>query len=311
MLKRFLLIAIISISGVLLLLILDIVKLDISYHFNKNKYQDTFLIQGNKKHYVPQGLAYSNKYDVILQTSYNSNHKVSMLYVSSFKTGKLIKKLKLKESDQSDNRCHVGGIATNNETVWITSDYQINEYSLNKILNTNSDFIQSERNEKLKIRGDFCAFNNHTLWIGDFFLKPFYTVPNNNPLLLAYNDNSIDYNKPSIIISLPRMIQGLTFNDNDEFIFTTSFTGLLASNLLVYENILEKETVNTYSFNGIDVPYYKFNDKQIVRKEELPPMAEGLFYKDKSYYILFENSADTYWYALPKIKRIIALSDNI
>ena len=67
--------------------------------------------------------------NVILQTSYNKNN-VSMLYIINFDTGKLIKELKLIEIDDKDNKNHVGGIATNEEKVWITNDYEINEYNL-------------------------------------------------------------------------------------------------------------------------------------------------------------------------------------
>lgn len=308
MIKKVLLIIGFVLGVIILILVLDIMKFYLVYQINRNKYQDTLLVQGNINHYVPQGLAYADKYDIILQTSYNSDHKVSMLYVTNFKTGKLLKKLKLKEVDKTDNLHHVGGIATDNSTVWITSDYQINEYSLEEILKTKNNYIQSKKNSTLKIRGDFCTFNNNILWIGDFCLKPFYPVPDDNPLLLAYNDKVIDYDKPDTIISLPKMVQGLTFDDKGDFIFTTSFTNLIASKLLIYDNILNDKTTSTYLFNGRDVPYYEFTNKHMIKKYELPPMAEGLFYKDKSCYILFENSSDTYWYALPKMKMIISLT---
>lgn len=276
-----------------------------SIKFKKKDYKETWDVQGNKNHYVPQGLAYSNMYDILLQTSYNSNHKVSMLYVTDYNTGKLIKKLKLKEQDKSDNLHHVGGIATDNSTVWITSDYQVSEYSLDNILNTKEDYIQSETTQELKIRGDFCTYHDNTLWIGDFCLKPFYPVPDDNPLLLAYQKSNIQYDHPDMIISIPKMVQGLTFNDKNEFVFTTSFTNLISSKLLIYENVLIKDSNKTYSFSDQETPYYTLSKKNQIKQIKMPPMAEGLFYKNNSYYILFENSSDTYFYAFPKMKKII------
>ena len=121
--------------GVLLILfILNYVRLNIAYQFQKKQFKESFETVGNKDGYVPQGMAYDETHNIVLQTSYNGKHKPSKLYVVDFKTKKLIKELKLKEKDNSDNHLHVGGVATNGEKVWITSDYQINEYSLEEIL---------------------------------------------------------------------------------------------------------------------------------------------------------------------------------
>lgn len=294
--------------GIISILILDYLRLNISYLINKSKYKETIDVQGNTNKYTPQGLTYSDKYDVVLQTSYNSKHTVSMLYVTKLSTGKVLKKLKLKELDDSDNINHVGGITTDNNKVWITNDYSINEYNLDEILNTKNDYIKSIKNTKLLNRGDFCTYNNGILWIGDFFLKPFYPVPDDNPLLMGYklNDN-IDYNKPNYIISLPKMIQGMVITEDNKFIFTHSFTNLINSKMTIYDNVL-KEKPSTYNLNGNKIPYYKFNKDNLLNTIKLPPMAEEFFLKDNNLYILFENSSDTYFYAYPKMKKIIKLN---
>lgn len=295
---------------VLLILFIDYVRLNISYIIYKNKYIETFDVQGNSENYVPQGLIYSDKYDIVIQTSYNSKHTVSMIYITDFKTGKLLKKLKLKEINDNDNVNHVGGITTDNEKVWITNDYEINEYSLKEILTTKEDYIKSIKNTKLPNRGDFCTYNKNILWIGDFFLNPFYKVPNNNPLLMGYKmKETIDYSKPDYIISLPKMVQGIVITEDNKFIFTQSFTNLVKSNLSIYDNVL-KSTNDYYNLNGNNIPYYKFDKNSLINNKKLPPMAEGLFYKDNYLYILFENSSDTYFYAYPKINKIIKYSIN-
>lgn len=276
---------------IILLLVLNYARINIRYFINKSSYIETLNIYGNKNNYVPQGLAYSKKYNVVMQTSYNSKHTVSMLYVIDFNTGNLLKELKLKEINDSDNVNHVGGITTDDNTVWISNDFEINEYSLDDIINTNNDYIKSNKNTKLLNRGDFCTYNNGILWIGDFYLKPFYPVKDNNPLLLGYEVNNIDYNNPKYRISLPKMVQGLTFDDNNNFIFTRSFTYLINSDLVMYR------------YNSKD----KFNKSNKINNIKIPPMAEGLFYKDGYLYILFENSSNSYNYAYPKIKKIIKL----
>lgn len=307
--KRVLIFLIILVLLFIFVLLLDYARLNVSYLLNKNKYFEAFDVQGNSSNYVPQGLAYSKTYNVALQTSYNSKHYVSMLYVIDFETGKLLKELKLIEIDDSNNTNHVGGITTDETTVWITNDYEVNEYSLEEIINTESDYIKSKKNTKLPNRGDFCLYHENILWIGDFFLNPFYKVPDDNPLLMGYKieattEKEFDYSIPDYIISLPKMVQGMVITKDNKFAFTTSFTPFIKSNLSFYNNVLE-EKPDTYNLNGKDIPYYKFTKNNLDKKIKLPPMAEGMFNIDDNIYILFENSSDTYFYAFPKLRKII------
>lgn len=290
---------------VISIILFNYTRLIISYLVHKHEYVDSIPVYGNCNNYVPQGVTYSKKYNVVLQTSYNSKHTISMLYVIDYNSGKLLKELKLKEFDLSDNTSHVGGIATNEEKVWITSDFLVFEYDLNQIIHTKEKYIQSTNQSKLPIRGDFCTFHDNSLWIGDFFLNPFYKVKDNNPLLMKYPLDSLDYYKPELIISLPKMVQGLVITNDNKFIFTESFTNLVHSNLSIYDNVLNEKS-EMVIFYDREIPYYKFSDKVLIKNIKLPPMAEGLFYKDKKIYILFESSSNTYFYAYPKLDYIIA-----
>ena len=293
--------------SLLLLFILNALRIILTYSFQKRHYQETIQIPGNKQNYVPQGLAYSSRENIVLQTSYNSEHKVSMLYVMDFSTSKLLKSLKLKEVDGRDNTHHVGGVATDGKTVWITNDYLVDEYSFEEIMTTKKDSINSKRNHKLPIRGDFCYFKNDKLWIGDFYLSPFYKVPNNTPLLFQYNGvGPVEYNLPEAIYSLPKMVQGMVITDDNHFVFTRSFSFLIESRFEEYRDVSLKGG-DVYSFKGRDIPYYHFKSSNLVKRRYLPPKAEGFFLKDGYYYILFENSSDTNPLAFPKIKSIIKM----
>jgi len=287
-LKIIIKIPVIILLTVLLILIIDYIRLNIFYIMHKNNYIEVADTQGNKNKYAPQGLTYSEKYNVILQTSYNKNN-VSMLYVIDFETGKLKKELELIEIDDKENHNHVGGIATNDELVWITNDYEINEYNLEEIMTTENRFIKSKKNNKLPNRGDFCAYKNNTLWIGHFYLKPFYDAPNDTPLLYGYDINNLDYSKPKYTITLPKMVQGMAITKENNFIFTRSYTNLVNSKLTIYKDMTIENHV-------------------LLKELNLPPMAEGIFYKDNELYILFENNSDKYFFAYPKVKKIIKIS---
>ena len=172
-------------------------------------------------------------------------------------------------------------------------------------MTTNNDYIRCKNDTKLGIRGDFCYYGDNTLYIGDFCLSPFYKVPDNNPLLLAYDtETDFNYDQPEYIMSLPKMVQGMTIMPNKNFVFTCSFTNLIKSKLKVYNNILDTQA-GTYKYKGKDVPYYKFSENNNIKTIKFPPMAEGLFNIEDDIYILFESSSDKYFYALPKMKKVI------
>ena len=117
-------------------------RIIISYYKNEAQYVGCFSVWGNQNGYVPQGLEYSEKYNIAMQTSYNANHEVSMLYVTNMTSGRLVKELKLLKEDGTQNTNHVGGITTNDEKVWITNDYEISIYDLEEIKNTENDSIK-------------------------------------------------------------------------------------------------------------------------------------------------------------------------
>ena len=68
----------------ILIIVLNYARIIFSYIFNKNEYMETFEIYGNKNGYAPQGLTYSEKYGIILQTAYNKNNNVSMCKMYAF-----------------------------------------------------------------------------------------------------------------------------------------------------------------------------------------------------------------------------------
>ena len=301
--------------GILLILIIIIsinyARINISYKVNKNNYIETFEIYGNKNGYAPQGLTYSEKYDIILQTAYNKKKDVSMVYITNFQTGKLEKEIKLLRNDGNKNLNHVGGITTNDDKVWITSNYEVNEFSLDEIVTTNDVYVKSLKDTKLSNRGDFCTYYDNTLWIGDFCLNGIYKVKNNDPLLMGYVLNKeIDYTTPDYIISIPKMVQGVAITPDKKFIFTRSYSGLIKSELVIYENVLSNKN-DYYELYGNNIVHFKLNNNYKIKTIKLPPMAEEFFIKDKSVFVLFESSSDVYVTAYPKIDKIIRLKNLI
>lgn len=265
----------------ILLFVINYVRINIYYFIHKDKYIEYSKIEGNLDNYAPQGLAYSSKYNVILQTSYNKNKKASILYITDFTTKKKIKKLKLKKSNNKINNNHVGGIATDNNKVWITSDYQINEYNLEEIMNTKNNYIKSISDKKLPNRGDFCTYKNNILWIGSFHIKLFYPE---NPILHGFKvSENINYEKPDYEYDIPWLVQGMAITDDNKFIYSQSFSTFHLSTISIYDK------------------------NKLIKEIRIPPMSEGIFYKDNEIYICFESGATRYFYADPKIDKILKI----
>lgn len=285
-LNKFSKVFILVILGLLLIFIIDYIRINIRYFVTRSNYEETFKVYGNRNKYVPQGLSYSKKYNIVLQTSYSKD--VSKVFVIDFKSGKLIKDLKLINKDGTNSTKHVGGITTDDDKVWISNDYELDVYNLDDIINTKKGSIEPLEEIKLPIRGDFCYFDDNTLWIGEFYLKPFYDVDGGVPKLNAYKlKDNIDFNKPDTVKSLPKAVQGMVIFPDGKVGFTQSFTFLVNSNLSIYKDMS------------------KFNKKNHYKTIKIPPMAEGMFYKDGYLYILFESSTDKYFLADPKMDKVI------
>ncbi len=292
-LKKILKVLGIILLAVILFLIVDYIRLNIRYFIHKDEYEEVIDIHGNKGSDVPQGLSYSEKYDAILQTSYSK--EVSKLYVVDFTNNKLLKEYNLINMNNSNNTKHVGGVTTDDSYVWISNDYELDIYDMNTVMNSDVKELKPLKEIKIPLRGDFCYYHDGILWIGDFYLKPFYTVPNDDPLLYGYKiKEEINYEKPDYIIHLPKMVQGMTILPDGRFVFTSSFTNLINSGLSIYKNVLEENKDE-----------YRFDKNNLIENKKIPPMAEGIFYKDGYIHILFENSSDKYFFAYPKINKIV------
>ena len=62
---KYLKIIVLILAIIITILILNFTRIIVSYYLNKDKYIEAFDVQGNTGKYVPQGLVYSEKYDIV------------------------------------------------------------------------------------------------------------------------------------------------------------------------------------------------------------------------------------------------------
>lgn len=304
---------VIGIIVVLLFLVLiDYIFLTINYSLTKKNLKEGFDIVGLKDYYVPQGIIFSKKYNVIVQTSYNTKENEAVIFVINSSNGKTLKELKIKYPDNTPYTKMANGIATDEETVWITSDYEIVTLSLNDIVNGSSDMVACTSRNIISVKGDFCYYDNDLLWIGEYAFKPFVKVKHDEPLLMSFTANGNNYDTPTTVITLPNMVRDLIIVDG-KFVVSRSFNSLINSDLRFYKVALGNES-EYYSVNGKSVPLHHFDKDTIVEEISVPPMAKGIYLDENRYInILSESAAKNNFYSFPKVDtflRYAVLSDN-
>ena len=258
---------------------------------------------------IPQGLTYSKKYNVLIMTSYFKTNHPSSLYIINYETGNLINKVRLLNENNTNYKGHVGGIATNDDIVWITSHYDVIEIALEKIMTSNEVIVQNKI--KLDNSASIANYSNNTLWIGEYDYKLFYKTKdhhhfgNNKSLLFGYKAEKINFSKPDCVISIPNRVQGFTQDDLGKMYFSRSFWSFQRSKLTVYKNILEEKQDGVFNLRGNKIPLYILNRRHKIDNVYMLPMSEGITLINDEINILFESGAKVYkWYTLFNTNKI-------
>lgn len=282
-----------------------------NYSLFKEKTKTYTIIPGIKQGQIPQGITYSNKYDVMITSGYHKGTAPSVLNIIDYKTGEYQKSIQLLYKGES-SKAHVGGITTDNETVWIVSDNFLYKVSLNDLVNKeNMSEIEMELEKELNQRADFCTYHNGILWIGEFFQNSKYKTEESHHLKL--NDEEVNkaflvgYKnmKAKYILSIPEKIQGVAFTDN-EIILSQSYGGRTSSHLLFYQNPMANEKDTVFEFKDKKIPVWYLGKKQLNKDILMPPMSEEIVNVENNLYILFESASNLYQtYALDKVDTIL------
>lgn len=265
-------------------------------------------IPGLDTNFVPQGIAYSENYKLILVAGYNSNETPSPIYVLDEK-GNMLKKITFKLENGKDYNGHAGGIVVYNDLVFVSSGKKVYKLDINKIIDAkNNETINVDKTTKVDVSGATMFIVDNYLFVTEFYYpKKYETDPShyvetsngtNKALAFAYeidelNLSGLKNNTPKCVISIPGSVQGMLIRE-DEIILSTSYGRFNDSYLYKYENILKKDTEKTYSYNNIELPLYVIDSKDL--KEELltPSMSEGICIKENKLLVLFESGAKKY-----------------
>jgi len=276
-------------------------------------------VPGLEEGIIPQGICYSSTHNVILITGYHKGKAPSVIFILDATTNKLIKSITLTYENKTFQG-HVGGITTDEETVWILDDKTLYHFNLKELIQTSDmNSIEVKKIKELPIKTDFCTYYEGTLWIGEYYYSFLYSTDKshhlsinnetNKALLFGYENN--DYQYPTKIISIPDKVQGLLFT-KDKIIISQSFFRFESSNLLIYENILKQEASTVYKLDNKEIPLYFLSSKQLLKMIEMPPMEESITLIDDKIYLIFESASIYYKFLLKyKTDGIVIINGDI
>lgn len=277
------------------------------YHEFFASFSSYTTIPGLKEGGIPQGICYSKKYNILIISEYHKGGAPSVVQVIDFKTKKLIKSIILKDEKANFFYGHAGGIATNDESFWVSdANYHIYTYSLLDLINAeNMGTIVAKQKKKLEIKADYINYSNQLLWIGEYYYFPFYrtnkkqifnTNENIHALLVGYESNTI---KPIVAFSTPDKVQGITWTNTGDIIISQSFWILESSHIKIYANVLDKSTSASIMIENIHIPLTQITNEFLKLDIMAPPMTEGIEIIDDEIFILFESAANYYRYYVP------------
>ncbi|UCF84481.1 MAG: hypothetical protein JSV50_02295 [Desulfobacteraceae bacterium] len=271
---------------------------------NKN-YQLGTVIPGLQQGAVPQGLSYSNKYNLIFISYYFDKHIPSVVSVIDKSNNTAIGTFALKESVSSFHYGHVGGLTVNDNFVWVSSNEKLYKYKI-------SDTIKSAPSRVLvpisvtetETKASFVTYYQKVLFVGEFAYGSKYKTKNSHHTedrnglkhyawVCGYNVNK-ERNGVKYILSIRQKVQGICITDKYIFL-SISYGRRNRSIIAIYKNPLQEQPHRTVTLeNGLKAPLWYLDGKNIIREIDFPPMSEGITIIDGKLAVLPESGAEKY-----------------
>ncbi len=283
--------------------------------------EKSFLIPALAEKMVPQGMDIWEERGWLMISGYFDDAETSdcsILVAVDMKTGAFVGEYYLTNTDATPHTSHAGGVAITDKDIYIANNYTLFRIPLTEILNAGQCGKITVADEiKVPVRASFCNYSEGYLWVGDFQYGTSYptqryqNMKNRDGLLycawtVGYEldpttENGIkasatvegSYATPDVIFSMTERIQGFAVVGG-KVALSQSYGRTNKSTILLYDNPIGTEAHKTFKANGVEVPVYFLDSKQLSKQVTALPMSEGLAAKDGKLYILFESGADKY-----------------
>ena len=283
------------------------------------KFKSSHTIPGLLEGVIPQGMCYDETTGYLLISGYYEDGKLpSVIMAVNEADGKFIGAYPLKTTDGNDYFGHAGGIASSQNTVYITSEGQCYTFPASKLKGLkNGTEITFQGKFKLNTAGSFACFYNNILWTGDFVENDDkvkekindittlqsgetfyaycegYVLNEGLPNIKKINSDSSGY-IPDYMIAIPEQVQGMTFTKTNKLVFSTSYGRKNNSKIYIYEDFLIKEKTGIKIIDGKEIDLYACSSSYLENEITALPMAEGIANAPDGIYLAFESGAAKY-----------------
>ena len=282
-------------------------------------------IPGLSDNLVPQGFDYIDSEGVYLVGGYQKDGSPSRVYRIDRQSGDTAGYVVLGDKNGNEVAPHAGGLAAHGDYLFVAGDEDASLYiyNLSDVLSSDSgtvikmvdEFHTTYRDDKVNVA--FLCFTEDRLIVGEFYRDPNYvtneshwlTTPageENRALAFCYafsdDEDSvcgID-TKPSEILSLPGLVQGMAIYDGK--IWISQSYGTAKSTICCYDitdSAPFKFRGRIYSGRADEdeiIPVYALDSSTLVSSFEAPPMAEEIIFVDDKILIMCESASNKYYF---------------
>lgn len=261
--------------------------------------------------FIPQGICFVESMGMFAISGYmpddnNGSKQFSRIYFVNPETNNS------KMFIIDDFTGHAGGIASNGSDIWVSSggssstDGKVYHFTTDMFADE-SGTVKYDGYFSVPVKGSVLYCDGERLWVAEFYnndkdtnkVNKTHHYGQNHAWSCGYDlPLSVDYSAkekpvPSVILSIPDKVQGMSITADGEVIFSTSYGRRNNSKMQVYEPFTEWDSSTVNIFDA-DVTLYVAKKKNRIIRFKMPTLMEGIDYHDGKLYVIFESGAKTY-----------------
>lgn len=245
---------------------------------------------GLNLNYISQGTAVTDDGKYVITSGYMSDKTNSRIYITNTETDET-HYVKLKYASGKPVKLHLGGVAVEEDTIYLPSGNKVWTLSLQQSLQ--NDEMEITELMATNNNGSYIYTDDEYLYVGEFYRKQNYQTDNS----VVYNSNTYnaivekydfdDLSKPEAVYAVRNQVQGFAVNENGDIVLSTSY-GLASSYLHYYKSSSVIDTGTQYL--GAPLHVLETEDYSLMA----PAMSEDLDYYNGRFYTNFESSSNKY-----------------
>ncbi|MBE5742689.1 MAG: hypothetical protein E7360_05180 [Clostridiales bacterium] len=275
-----------------------------------------FKIPGLGDNFVPQGFAYDANQNRYLISGYFSNKTASAVYFVDGTSGQA-KQVRLAYKDGSPMKRHSGGVAFYSDFVYVagSSANCVYVYSYSAMLAVNDgqkvnalgEFsLVNPEDENDYITASALSIDGNRLVINEFHYEPNYSLLDSHEMTTKAGDKHGGYaiafyfsqneefglsKTPVCAYTIRDKVQGMAFHDGK--IYCSTSYSLANSVIYEYDRTKMKEE-SKIKLLGKEISLYAIDSSIFTKSYTLPPMAEGIVFKDNKLLTMSEFACNKY-----------------